>query len=42
MQVTENVDIQKDPKVMSVEDWVLAQSKEPMIREIKYLISKTS
>ena len=34
--VTETLDVQKDPKTMSVEDWVVAQSKDPMIKEIKY------
>ena len=38
--VTETLDIQKDPKVLSVEEWIVAQSKDPMIREINYLISK--
>ena len=32
--------MQKDPKAMSLEDWIVAQSKDPAIREIKYLISK--
>ena len=32
--------MQKDPNDMSAEDWIVAQSKNPAIREIKYLISK--
>ena len=40
MQVTETLDIQKDQKVMSVEVWLVAKSKDPVIREIKYLISR--
>ena len=40
VQVTETLDIQKDPKAMSVEDWIVAQNKDPVIRKIKYLISK--
>ena len=39
IQVTETLDVQKDPKAMSVEDWVVVQSKDPAIREIKYLIN---
>ena len=31
--------MQKDPKVMLVKDWVVAQSKDPRVREIKYLIN---
>ena len=31
----ETLDIQKDPKAMLVKDWVIAQSKDPAIREIK-------
>ena len=31
--------MQKDPKVMLVKDWVVAQSKDAAIREIKYLIN---
>ena len=31
--------MQKEPKVMSVKDWVVAQSKDPAIWEIKYLIN---
>ena len=31
--------MQKDPKVMLVEDWVVAQSKDPAKMEIKYLIN---
>ena len=33
------LDMQKDPKAMLVEDWVVAQSKDPAVREIKYLIN---
>ena len=39
IQVTETLDMQKDLYVMSVKDWVIAQSKDPAIREIKYLIN---
>ena len=42
IQVTETLDIQKDPKAMLVEDWIIAQSKDPVIREIKCLISKNN
>ena len=31
--------MQKDPKAMLVKDWVIAQSKDPAIREIKHLIN---
>ena len=37
--VTETLIVQKDPKVLLVEDWIVAQSKNPAIREIKYLIN---
>ena len=37
--VTETLDVQKDPKVILVEDWVVDQSKDPTIRESKYLIN---
>ena len=30
----------KDPYAMSLENWIVAQSKDPMIREIKYFMSK--
>ena len=40
IQVTETLDIQKDPNAMLLEDWIIAQSKGTVIREIKYLISK--
>ena len=40
IQVTETLDMQKDPKAMSLEDWIVAQRKDPTIREIKYLSSK--
>ena len=40
IQTTDTLDIQKDQKVMPVEDWIVAQSKDLVIREIKYLISK--
>ena len=32
--------MQKDPKSISLEDWIIAHSQDPMIREIKYLISE--
>ena len=35
--IIDPLDTQKDPKVMLVEDWVFAQSKDPVIREIDYL-----
>ena len=31
--------MQQDPKAMSVKDWVVAQSKDLAIREVKYLIN---
>ena len=31
--------MQKDPGVMMVKDWIITQSKDPAIREIKYLIN---
>ena len=31
--------MQKDPRAMLVKDWIIAQSKNPSIREIKYLIN---
>ena len=40
VQVTETLDIQKDPKAMLLEDWIIAQSKDTVIRTIKYLVSK--
>ena len=40
IQITEALDIQKDPKATLVEDWIVAQSKDPVIREVKYIISK--
>ena len=33
------MDMQKDPRVMMVKDWIITQSKDPAIREIKYLIN---
>ena len=30
--------MQKNPKAMSLEDWIMAQSQYPAIREMKYLI----
>ena len=40
LQVTETLDIQENPKAMLLEDWIMAQSQDPAIREIKYLISR--
>ena len=37
IQVTETLDMMKDPKEMLVKDWIITQSKDPSIREIKYL-----
>ena len=37
--VTETLDVQKDPKVMLVEDCVVVQNKDPTIKEIIYLIN---
>ena len=37
--VTENLDMEKDPKAMPVKDWVITWTKYPAIREIKYLIN---
>ena len=31
--------MQRDPKVMSGKDWVVAQSKDHAIKEIKYLFN---
>ena len=31
--------MQKDPKVMLVEDWTITQNKDPAIREMKCLIN---
>ena len=42
IQVIEALDMQKDPKAMLVENWTVAKSKDPVIREIKCLVSKTS
>ena len=39
VQITETLDMQKDPKAMSVKDWIITQNKDPKIREIKYLIN---
>ena len=40
IQVTETLDMQKDPKAISLEDGIMAKRQDPMIREIKYLLSK--
>ena len=37
VQVTETLDMWEDPKAMLIKDWIIAQSKDPAIREIKYL-----
>ena len=34
IQVTETLDKQKEPKAMSLEDWIIAHSKDPVISEI--------
>ena len=39
VHATKTQDMQKNPKVMSVKDWIIAQSKGPVIRKIKYLIN---
>ena len=39
IQVPGTLDLQKHPKAMSVVDWVVAQSKDPEIGEIKCLIN---
>ena len=39
ISVTETLVMQKDWKEMLVKDWVVAQSKDCVIREIKYLIN---
>ena len=31
--------MQEDPKAMLIKDWIIVQSKDPPIREIKYLIN---
>ena len=38
-QVTKIWEMQTDPRAMLVKDWIIAQSKVPAIREIKYLIN---
>ena len=38
VQVTETLDRLKDPKAMSVKDWINTQNKDPMLRGIKYII----
>ena len=38
IQVTEILDVQMDPKVMSVEDRIVAQSKDPTIRATSTLL----
>ena len=40
IQVTETLDMQKDPKAMFLEDWIVAKSQDPVKREIRYFISK--
>ena len=40
IQVTETLDMQKDPKAMSQKDWIVAQHQDPVIKETKYLIGK--
>ena len=40
IKVTKTLDMQPDPKAMLLKDWIVAQSQDPVIREIKYLISK--
>ena len=40
VQVTENLDTMKDPKTMSEKDWIITQNRDPVIREIKYLMNK--
>ena len=40
IQVTEILNMQKDPKAMALEDWIIAQNQDPTIREIRYFISK--
>ena len=42
IQVTETLDMQPDPKAMQLRDCIVAQSQDPVIREIKYLINKIS
>ena len=32
--------MQKDPKAMSLEDWIIAQSQDPAIREISTLLAQ--
>ena len=40
IQVTETLDMQKDPKAIPQKDWIIAQSQDPVIREIKTLLAK--
>ena len=39
VHVTENLDRTEDPKTMSEIDLIITQNKDPVIREIKYLIN---
>ena len=36
IQVTRSLHMQEDPKALSQKDWIIAQSQDPMIREIRY------
>ena len=38
--VTETLDRMEDSKAMSEIDWIIAQNRDPVIREIKYLMNK--
>ena len=40
IQVTDTLHMQKDPKAMSLKDWIVAQSQDSVMREIQYHISK--
>ena len=40
IQVTETLYKQKDLKAMLINDWIVAQGQDPVIREIKYLMNK--
>ena len=40
--VTETLDRTEDPKAMSEKDWIIAQNRDPVIREITLWIKKNS
>ena len=42
VQVIESIDMQEDPKAMSLKDWIIAQCQDTALSEIKYLTNKIS